>query len=491
MTTEREIKLDVRDDFEMPNLATASPDLDLVDGGTRTYETTWFDTEDFRLARWGASLRFRDDEGWTLKLAPVIEDGMLFRGEFRYDGEAGTIPSVAADLVRTFSRGAELRPRVRATTTRRRVVLGTKDRPAVEVVDDAVAVTEAPTGPSRFRQIEVELLADGSEVVARDVARTLRAAGAPAAAGRPKIDRALGGPPEAEFDVPAVAKGSTLGTLVRAAIAGPVRALISHGPGVRLGSDPEDVHKARVATRRLRSNLRTFTEWFDPEWADDLRAELGWLADDLGAVRDADVMLARLSDEAEGLADDDRTAGTALLDELAVARTDARERLLASTATERYERLLDRLVAAAREPAVRSGADVPAEAAAALVEAPWARLRRAVHRASASADPAALHRVRIRAKRVRYAAEAVQPAFGGRARTFANLATNLQDVLGEHHDAVVLEGWLRDAGARTRARRAFVAGELAARQRQAAQIAAAAWPEAWRSLSRRRNLFWT
>jgi CHAD domain-containing protein len=491
VTTEREIKLDVPEDFEMPDVTKAGKGLELADGGTATYDTAWFDTADLRLARWGASLRYRDGEGWTLKLDPVAENGMLFRGELTFQGDARSVPEAATALVRAYVRGAALEPRARATTTRRRLMIGKTDRPVVELVDDAVEVTEAPGGASRFRQIEIEVLRDEGAGVARDVAKKLRAAGAPKASGGPKIDRALGGHPDPEFEIPPVGKGSTIDVLVRAAIAEPAHALISHGPGVRLGRDPEDVHKARVATRRLRSNLRTFGDWLEPDWAADLRTELRWLADDLGAVRDADVMFGRLRDAVEALDERDRAAGAALLDRLASVRTEAGERLLASTATERYDLLLDRLVAAARAPSLRGPADAPAQAAAPVVVTPWRKLRRAVRRAKRKPDPTALHRVRIRAKRARYAAEAVQPAFGGRAGTFAELAAELQDVLGEHHDAIVLEAWLREAAAKSRARPAFVAGELAAQQRRAADVQAAAWPDAWRSLSRKRNRFWT
>ncbi|HEY3263604.1 MAG TPA: CHAD domain-containing protein [Actinomycetota bacterium] len=491
MTTEREIKLDVPEDFEMPDVTKAAKGLAIADGGTATYDTAWFDTPDFRLARWGASLRYRDGQGWTLKLDPVAENGMLFRGELTFEGDAGSVPEAVTDLVRAYARGAALAPRVRATTTRRRLMIGQTDRPVVELVDDAVEVTEAPSGASRFRQIEIEVLGDDGARVARDLAKELRAAGAPKAPGDPKVDRALGGHPEPEFEVPPVGKGSTIGVLVRAAIAEPVRALISHAPGVRLGRDPEDVHKARVATRRLRSNLRTFGDWLEADWAADLRTELGWLADDLGAVRDADVMFDRLRDAVEALDDEDRAAGAALLDGLATVRAEAGERLLASTATDRYDLLLDRLVAAARAPSLRGATDAPARAAAPVVEAAWRKLRRAVRRAKGASDPTALHRVRIRAKRARYAAEAVQPAFGGRADAFARLAAELQDVLGEHHDAIVLEAWLREAAAKSRARQAFVAGELAAQQRRTAGVQAAAWRDVWRSLARKRNRFWT
>jgi CHAD domain-containing protein len=94
-----------------------------------------------------------------------------------------------------------------------------------------------------------------------------------------------------------------------------------------------------------------------------------------------------------------------------------------------------------------------------------------------------LHKVRIKAKRCRYAAEAIAPLVGQRAAAFAKAAATLQDVLGEHQDAVVAEAWLRSSAVKSRAvRTAFVAGELAGLERAAAEAAAARWRRAWRKL---------
>ena len=57
---------------------------------------------------------------------------------------------------------------------------------------------------------------------------------------------------------------------------------------------PDAVHKARVATRRLRSALRTFRRLLDRDVTDPLRDEVRWLATALGAPRDAEVMKARI-----------------------------------------------------------------------------------------------------------------------------------------------------------------------------------------------------
>src|SRR5439155_1633439 len=80
------------------------------------------------------------------------------------------------------------------------------------------------------------------------------------------------------------------GDVIRNALAASVARLIAHDPGVRLGDDPEDVHQARVATRRLRSDLRTFHSLLDADWTQALRQDLKSIGRDLGAVRDTEVL---------------------------------------------------------------------------------------------------------------------------------------------------------------------------------------------------------
>ena len=66
---------------------------------------------------------------------------------------------------------------------------------------------------------------------------------------------------------------------MRAAIASAVTRLLAHDVGARMGDHPEDVHQARVATRRLRSDLRTFRAYADAEWVSEIRDELRWLGE--------------------------------------------------------------------------------------------------------------------------------------------------------------------------------------------------------------------
>src|SRR5436305_14018460 len=98
------------------------------------------------------------------------------------------------------------------------------------------------------------------------VAERLLAAGALRDDVGPKLVHALGPRAAGSPEVPPVRlhPGSQAGDAVRAALAAGVSRLLRHDPGVRVGDDPEDVHQARVATRRLRADLRTFRGLLDP-----------------------------------------------------------------------------------------------------------------------------------------------------------------------------------------------------------------------------------
>ena len=261
---------------------------------------------------------------------------------------------------------------------------------------------------------------------------------------------------------------------------------------MRLDTDPEGVHQARVATRRLRSDLRTFRSLLDPEWVEPLRVELRWLAGILGAVRDGDVMLERIRSRVAELPEETDRGATLVLGTLEASRAEAHAELIQTLRSERYLVLLDRLVQAANAPALLLEADLPAVVVLpSIVRRPWRSLAK---RAKALGDPPSdeeLHAVRIRTKRVRYAAEAVAPLLGKQARTFADAAARLQEVLGELNDAVVAELWLRRWAARSRSTRGvFVAGELAGLERAAAEKARSRWHKAWAELSSSRLRSW-
>jgi CHAD domain-containing protein len=493
---EREAKLAAPEGFQLPDLNGADTGLLAEAQPERRYTTTYWDTPDLRLARWRASLRYRDDEGWTVKLPSERVGPVLVRQEHTFPGTPRKVPTEAADLVRAFVRGAKLAPVARLRAVRRPVALrNAAGEQLAEVVDDEVRViaSDGRRVAERFRELEVELTDHARPDTMDRVLASLRAAGAQEAGGASKYRRALGdrevGPPE--LALAALPTHPTVEDLLRQDLTASVLRLFRHEAGVRIGEDPEAVHQARVASRRIRSTLRTFSSVLEPEWTARLRDELRWLADQLGEVRDADVLLARLEAGLAGVPEADKASGRRLLGGLAAERDEARERLIQAMGEDRYASLLDDLVAAAQAPAVLAEAARPAaEVLVPLAAAAWSKLRKAVRRAGDEPSDEALHKIRIRAKRLRYAVEAVTPVAGKPARRLAKAAADLQDVLGEQHDAVVAEAWLRKAAGAGRRDQAVVAGELIALQRSSAARDRSRWPKAWKRCSRKRATSW-
>jgi CHAD domain-containing protein len=280
--------------------------------------------------------------------------------------------------------------------------------------------------------------------------------------------------------------------VIRCAIAGSTMKLVSNDPVVRLGEDPEGVHRARVAARRLRSDLRTFRPFLDRDWAGALRAELRWLARLLGPVRDAEVLGARLQRRVAEMVGLDVASAKVLLDSLESDRLAGRRRLLEGLRSRRYEELVVRLVRAAREPVARSErVERPAVTAGTLMKRPWAKLSGSATALGSGSSDAALHGTRIDTKRVRYGAEALVPVFGKRATRFASAAEGLQQALGKHQDSVVAMAWLADRAMELDDQAvAFTAGRLAEEEAASRDRAREAWPKAWTRLERRKR-FWT
>jgi CHAD domain-containing protein len=486
---EREAKLGAWAGFTLPDLTGVIEGVTVRLLPDRKLDAVYFDTADLRLARWGASLRYRtgDGTGWTVKLADGDDGPALVRRELTFQGTAAAVvPPEVAGLVRAYVRSARLVVAARLRTVRRGMeLLDEEGLRLAEVVDDEVSVYEGRKLASRFRELEVELEEGASGALLEAVVAALHRAGAGPVEPIPKVVRALGtrARERAELVEETPGDDATAGDVVRAAIAASVIRILRHDAGVRIGDDPEDVHQARVGTRRLRSDLQTFESLLDPDWLGALVVELKWLGGLLGSVRDADVLLERLRRQAATLAPDDAPGAASIVRRLAQQREVARATLLDAMAGPRYVALLDRLVAAAQAPVLLPEADAKAtEVLPALVLKPWRRL---VHAVKVLDDPPPdeqLHAVRIRAKRVRYAVEAVAPVVGRKAKRLASTVAELQGVLGDHQDAVVAEAWLREAAA-DEGVSPLVVGELIAIERVEAEACRQAWRASWHRAS--------
>jgi CHAD domain-containing protein len=492
VSVERETKLDVGPAFRLPAFDDVLDGILVTGSGPEPIRTVYWDTQDLRLARWGCSLRHRNGRGWTLKLPPLEAAGALAREEIESQGPAGRVPDELSALVTGYIRGETLHPAVTVRTMRTRVAFAGADRtPLGEVVDDEVSVLAGRRIASRFREVEVETR---NEDLSEAAIARLRAAGAGGTILTPKYLRALGpraaDPPELTAVATLPADAHVVDVIRNSMAASAIR-LLRADAGVRLGEDPEAVHQARVAARRLRSDLRTFRSLLDPSWTGPMREELSWLGGSLGAVRDLDVLADRLAMEVATLAEKDRLAGERLVGRVRAARSVARERMLVDLRSPRYVALLDALVTAAADPAVLAEvAGLPArERMREVMAGPLAHLARACAAIDRRSSDEAVHAARIRAKRARYAADALAPVFGKAARSFARAAAQLQDRLGEHQDAVVASAWLRET-ARTYPSTAFVAGLLTAREEEARRRARKSWRPAWKMVRRKESRAW-
>lgn len=240
------------------------------------------------------------------------------------------------------------------------------------------------------------------------------------------------------------------------------------------GRRPEALHQTRMALRRLRSLLSAFRPVLADEGYDAVKSDLKALAGDLNEARDLDVFahevfqpaaLAASTDERQGLAG----LGTALHLRLAAAYDAA----IAAIDSDRRRRvILDTAAwvetgawAVSDEPGRRRARGQPADA---FARETLDSLRRKLKRDGARLarlDSQERHHVRIRAKKLRYAADAFAPLFPDRPKrrkAFFKALKRLQTALGELNDRVVGRDLALGIVQGVDAQAAFAAGRLTA-----------------------------
>ncbi|KAA0023064.1 CHAD domain-containing protein [Antrihabitans cavernicola] len=266
--------------------------------------------------------------------------------------------------------------------------------------------------------------------------------------------------------------------------------LISAEPDVR-ADRYDSIHQMRVATRRLRSVLRSYRTVFERAEVDEIRAELTWLAGILGVARDAEVMAERY--ESLLLAQPGDLVIGPIYERLVSSQQSkyavAHAQSLIALDSSRYAAVRDRLDALLDRPPTGKGASKPASSifTNALTKE-YHRLR--VHvRTEFSAAPddktVALHEVRKAAKRLRYAAEAAGNVLGDSADRVAKDAKAVQSVLGDHRDAVESQQLiLREAAAaKSRGEDAFTYGLLYMAEEHSARAAISGYHPALEALT--------
>lgn len=224
--------------------------------------------------------------------------------------------------------------------------------------------------------------------------------------------------------------------------------------------DDEQLHQVRVSARRLGAVLDLVDAEVYPGHKSQRRALKG-LVDTLGLPRELDVHAGHLRSHLLHAATPAQAAVIEhLLEQVDRGRAKARRAM---------RKELDRL----RLPDLRRLLEVPSLQdpfqSTSLQEAAWACLEARAEAAlgglpglCAHEDPAALHKTRVRIKKLRYAVEALEAAFAESPEAVLKDLRALQTVLGDHHDLAALEAllWEVEGELRLRDRRTLGAGVL-------------------------------
>jgi len=446
----------------------------------RELTSTYFDTVKGSLRRAGMALRVRrEGEAFTQTLKDA-GDGALVRGEWE-TRVAGPKPEL--DVLRGTPAGRMLPKGVRLAPTfvvevRRRTADVVEGESRIELAfDEGVARARGEAAP--FAELELELKS-GPQWGLFALARRLAASADLTLSFTTKAERggALARPPRSyahKFEPPVLTADMTAGAAFQAVARACLHQIAANAERLRHRASPEVIHQMRVGLRRLRSLITSFKQVAADARLAAIKAELKWITGELDAARNLDVLLrgdyraaVALKEDADGL------KGLGL--RLRGARRMAYVRAVGAAESERFRRLLlDLLIWIEAGPwtAAEANARARRRPVRKFAEDELARRRRRIVRRGAKLrdlDPAARHKLRIEAKKLRYAADVFVGLFERpkRTRAFVAALKELQDALGDLNDIVVGERLTHEAAAspgRAETDSAFVAGRITGAQK--------------------------
>lgn len=292
--------------------------------------------------------------------------------------------------------------------------------------------------------------------------------------------------PPAEADGSPAAADAAL-----AELRGLLSAWLAHEPGARLGADPEELHQLRVAARRIDATLSLFKQHLPPALV-NARKRAKALLRSLGATRDLDVQLAGLTAYCEELPQEERLALEPLKERLAVERGRSRARMLRALDSEPTRHWIQTLCSAAE---AAPAANDPGAATVACVmpqklRQRFRRLRKAVRRLRADSSMDDYHKVRRRAKQLRYALDSGSSLYGKPADEMLKALRRMQDKLGAYQDAHTARSHLTalagDPGCALPPATLFHMGRLAEHHRRVTSEARSTVTKSWRKVRGRR-----
>ena len=429
---------------------------------------SYYDTGDWRLYRAGYALRVREENGEfeaTMKSLEPADGSLRKRREISESLEDDRLATLGkargpvGSMARKIVGGRALRLLFQIRTRRQRFALRfdgstgevSLDASGIPVGEDSinlrrveVEIGEAPRPELQGFVDEMQFALDLSPATLSKYETGLYASGLD-----PVGDNGFG-PTRIG---PSMSAGEVAFAVLRRQFA----EMRDHEGGTRLGEDPEELHDMRVPTRRMRAAIKVFRDAL-PERARWFEEELRWVAQALGDVRDLDVQIERFE---AWKREADEEASESLNKILGITerrRARARENMLAVLDSDRYEILESSFAemlrgGPEREVAQTNGKAVAGEpitaVAPALISRRHRKWRKAAKRLDSSSSTEAFHDTRKKGKRLRYTLEFVSEVYGEPVQRLVDPLKALQDDLGDHQDAVVAAGFLRELGTAT------------------------------------------
>jgi triphosphatase len=417
--------------------------------------SVYFDTKGLKLKRHGLTLRVRQVGDRYIQTVKSEDASLFDRGEWETEIEDGR-----PDLARAGGSALE-RLGIKKLRNKLRPVFETRvQRTTYPLARSDIALTidrgQIGAGKKSMPLYEAELeLKRGDRARLFGMARKFARATSAELAVKSKSQRGyelLAGDGAAAVkghdialtaDMPAKAAFQSIASAC-------LKQIVANKPAI-LAGDPEAIHQMRIGLRRLRAALSLFSDIVADAKAGHIKTELKWLTNELGSAREFDVFLSKVV--APLKKHHARLPGMrGLSRDLADRRKAAAARAVEAVASKRFRDLaLD--VAAwletggwrqPRNRQARERGEAPvATVAAAQLSRRWKKLRKR-GRQLAKLDAEARHKLRIQAKKLRYATEFYKAVFTGkkmekRRDVFLAALKDMQDRFGELNDIVVHE----------------------------------------------------
>jgi inorganic triphosphatase YgiF len=463
-------EIELKLEFDPADAALLASHPALRSGLTRQEErrlvSIYFDTRDAALHKAGIYLRVRDDGGRMVQTVKTAKSNTELIERLEWEREiASRTPNLG--LVGDTPLAPLLTPELRAdlgpvfeTQIRRHVFLVDRDGAEIEV---AIDQGEIATRDAMRAISEVELeLKRGETAALFELARRLGETVPLRLEVKSKAERGFellaGGPPKAEkaaeIDIPpALPAAEAFRAIARSCI----RQIVANQP-VMCSGRAEGLHQLRIGLRRLRAAIALFDDMLADADQKKIKAELKWITQELGPARDLDVFAADVLDPLQAARPHDATLA-ATQGKFDAERKEAYSRAAAAVGSDRFRAALLDLLAWVETGAWGRGGgqqvkSLRSRAIAEHAKAVLAKLRKRIKRTRADIRHLSVkqrHKLRIRAKRLRYATEFFAATFPGDAvakRREESLAAlkDVQDALGALNDLAT--------------RHALVAGEL-------------------------------